>query len=109
MCKALRLLFQSTLALRVTKKKKEEAVRGRENERIGRVVQGENARPFVGASKSQLIEDLSTFGDKYPRNGSKNEPMAPTTDLGCPHEGPRVVRWDRSVLKAGQPERFYQC
>ena len=43
-----------------------------------------------GVFKSQSIEDLSCFGGTYLRNGSKNEPMAPTTNLGCPHEGPRV-------------------
>ena len=49
-----------------------------------------HARPFVGVFKSQFIEDLSTFGDKYPRNGSNNEEMAPRTRMECPHEGPRV-------------------
>ena len=51
-----------------------------------------HARPFEGVFKSQFIKDLSTVGDKYPKNGSKNQPMAPTTNLGCRHEGPRVVR-----------------
>ena len=32
------------------------------------------------------------FGDECPQNGSKNDPMVPRTTLGCPHEGPRVVR-----------------
>ena len=33
---------------------------------------------------------LSTFGNKCPQNGSKNEPRAPRTSMGCPHEGPRA-------------------
>jgi hypothetical protein len=45
----------------------------------------------MGVFKSQFIEHLSFFGDKYPQNGSKNDPMVPRTTLGCPHEGPRVV------------------
>ena len=32
--------------------------------------------------KSQFWKILITFGDKYPRNGSTNEPMAPRTSLG---------------------------
>ena len=48
-----------------------------------------------GISKVYLEENLSTFGNKCPQNGSKNEPRAPRTSMGCPHEGPRVAtcRW----------------
>ena len=40
--------------------------------------------------KSQLWKISSTFGDKYPQNGSKNGLRAPRTGMGCPHEGPSV-------------------
>ena len=38
-----------------------------------------------GISKVNCQETLSTFGDKCPQNGSKNDPMAPRTTLECPH------------------------
>ena len=38
-----------------------------------------------GISKVNFQETLSIFGDEYPQNGSKNEPRAPRTSLGCPH------------------------
>jgi len=33
-------------------------------------------------NQKSLFEDLMTFGDKCPRNGSKNDKMAPRTTLG---------------------------
>ena len=47
----------------------------------------------------------STFGDKCPQNGSKNEPTAPTTNLGYPHEGPSVDRCRANVAKIWQPRQ----
>ena len=44
-----------------------------------------------GISKVNSSGILSFFGDKCPQNGSKNEPMAPTTNLECPHIKPRMV------------------
>ena len=38
--------------------------------------------------KVNYSETLSIFGDKCPRNGSKNEEMAPRTKTGYPHIGP---------------------
>ena len=46
--------------------------------------------PSWGYLKVRFQETLSSFGDKCPQNGSKNDPMVPRTTLGCPHEGPRV-------------------
>jgi hypothetical protein len=40
--------------------------------------------------KVNSSETLSIFGDKCPRNGSKNEEMAPRTKTGYPHIGPFV-------------------
>jgi len=34
---------------------------------------------------------LSTFGNAWLQNGSKNEPRAPRTSIGCPHKGPSAV------------------
>ena len=39
-------------------------------------------RPFVPSIKSQFFKILITFGDKCPRNGSKNEQTAPRTSMG---------------------------
>ena len=50
--------------------------------------------PSWGYLKVNDSETLSFFGDECPQNGSNNEPMAPTTNLECPHEGPRVVYAD---------------
>jgi hypothetical protein len=47
--------------------------------------------PSWGYLKSHFSRDLVNFRDECPQNGSKNDPMAPRTTLGCPHEGPRVV------------------
>ena len=33
-------------------------------------------------NQKSFLKILITFGDKYPRDGSKNEPMAPRTNLG---------------------------
>ena len=44
-----------------------------------------------GISNVNFEHSLSTFGNKCPQNGSKNEPRAPRTSLGCPQEGPSVV------------------
>ena len=61
-------------------------------------VSGIAARPTQGPSwgylKSQFSRDLVNFRDECPQNGSKNDPMAPRTTLGCPHEGPRVDSGD---------------
>ena len=48
--------------------------------------------PSWGYLKVNFSETLSTFGDKCPQNGSKNEPMAPRTNLECPHIGVCVER-----------------
>ena len=50
-----------------------------------------HARPFEPSIKSHFSKISSTFGDKCPRNGSKNEEMAPRTRTGYPHKGPSVV------------------
>ena len=47
--------------------------------------------PSWGYLKVNFSETLSIFGDKRPRNGSKNGEMAPRTGTGCPHIGPFVV------------------
>jgi len=41
--------------------------------------------------KSQFWKILITCGDKCPRNGSKNDKMAPRTTRRSHHEGPRVA------------------
>ena len=38
-----------------------------------------------GYLKVNYSETLSSFGDKCPQNGSKNDLMAPITTLGYPH------------------------
>ena len=43
--------------------------------------------PSWGYLKVNCSETLSTFGNKRPRNGSKNEEMAPRTRTGYPHIG----------------------
>ena len=43
-----------------------------------------------GISKVNFQETLSSFGDKCPQNGSKNEQRALRTSMGCPHIGPFV-------------------
>jgi hypothetical protein len=43
-----------------------------------------------GISKVNFEQSLSTFGNTCPQNGSKNEPRAPRTSLGCPHIRPFV-------------------
>ena len=50
-----------------------------------------HARPFEPSIKSQFLEILTTFGDKCPQNGSKNEQTAPRTNTGYPHIGPFVA------------------
>ena len=47
--------------------------------------------PSWGYLKVNSSETLSIFGAKCPQNGSKNDPIAPRTTLGCPHEGPSVA------------------
>ena len=47
--------------------------------------------PSWGYLKVIFSGTLSIFGDKCPQNGSKNEPMAPRTNLECPHIGVCVV------------------
>jgi len=47
--------------------------------------------PSWGYLEVNFSETLSIFGDKRPRNGSKNGEMAPRTGTGCPHIGPFVV------------------
>ena len=40
-----------------------------------------------------------------PQNGSNNEPMSPTTNLECPHEGPGVdVRGDEAHIRQSEPD-----
>ena len=46
---------------------------------------------FVGVSQKSIEKSLSSFGDKCPQNGSKNEETAPRTKTGYPHIGPSVV------------------
>jgi hypothetical protein len=48
--------------------------------------------PSWGYLKVNCSETLSIFGDKRPRNGSKNGEMAPRTGTGYPHRGPFVVK-----------------
>ena len=43
--------------------------------------------PSWGYLKVNFSETLSIFGDKRPRNGSKNGEMAPRTGMGYPHIG----------------------
>ena len=47
--------------------------------------------PSWGYLKVNSSETLSIFGDKCPRNGSKNEQTAPRTSMGYPHIGPSVA------------------
>ena len=49
-----------------------------------------HARPFEPSIKSRCWEILTTFGDKCPQNGSKNEQTAPRTSMGYTHEEPSV-------------------
>ena len=49
--------------------------------------------------KSHFWKIASTFGNKCPPNGSKNEETAPRPRTGCPHEGPFVVRGLHSGLR----------
>ena len=44
-----------------------------------------------GYLKVNSAEILSSFGDKCPQNGSRNDLLATRTTLECPHEGPSVV------------------
>ena len=46
--------------------------------------------PSWGYLKVNFSETLSIFGDRSPRNGSKNGEMAPRTGTGCPRIGPFV-------------------
>jgi len=62
---------------------------GPDGERLGA---DNHARPCVGVFKSPFPRDLVIFGDKFPPNGSKNDPMVPRTTLECPHEGPGVEK-----------------
>ena len=48
-------------------------------------------RPFEPSIKSHIRNMLSTFGNKCPQNGSKNEQTAPRTNTGYPHIGPFVA------------------
>ena len=48
--------------------------------------------PSWGYLKVKFSETLSIFGDKRPRNGSKNGEMAPRTGTGYPHIGPFVEK-----------------
>ena len=47
--------------------------------------------PLWGYLKVNFSETLSIFGDKCPRNGSKNEQTAPRTNTAYPHKGVCVV------------------
>ena len=49
-----------------------------------------------------IFEDLSTFGDKCPRNGSKTDTMVPRTTLECPTKG---LAW-RVALDGGDEVDF---
>ena len=57
--------------------------------------------PSWGYLKVIFSETLSTFGDKRPRNGSKNGLRAPRTGMGCPHIGVCVdpCKGPRSALR----------
>ena len=60
---------------------------------------------FVGVSQSQFLETLSIFGDKCPRNGSKNGEMAPRTGTGYLHIGPFVDESENlSVRRSARAE-----
>ena len=55
------------------------------------LVCGTTQGPSWGYLKVNFSETLSIFGEKRPRNGSKNGEMAPRTGTGYPHIGPFVV------------------
>ena len=46
-------------------------------------------------NRKSFLEDFVNFGGKCPQNGSKYGSMAPATGLGCPHEGPSVVKYEK--------------
>ena len=50
--------------------------------------------PSWGYLKVNFSETLSIFGNKRPRNGSKNGEMAPRTGTGYPHIGPFVAKFE---------------
>ena len=62
-----------------------------------------------GISKVNFQETLSIFGDQYPQNDSKNDPMAPRATLECPHEGPSVARCPLLSLQVLRPEWITQA
>ena len=47
--------------------------------------------PSYGYLKGQFSRDRVNFWRSMPQNGSKNDPMAPITNLECPHEGHSVA------------------
>ena len=66
--------------------------------------------PSWGYLKVNFSETLSTFGDKRPRNGSKNGEMAPRTGTGCPHIGPFVgVLQRRPYRREGRVPRRWRA
>ena len=64
--------------------------------------------PSWGYLKVNVSETLSIFGDKRPRNGSKNGEMAPRTGTGYPHIGPFVVH-SPSLVSPENPRPFFFC
>ena len=59
--------------------------------RIERLASADPRKALCGGiSKVNFQETLSSFGDKYPKNGSKTAPTAPRPHLECPHKGPPV-------------------
>ena len=57
-----------------------------------------------GISKVNFEQNLSTFGNTCPQNGSKNEPGAPRTSLGYPHIGPFVGRANTAHARQSRPD-----
>ena len=65
--------------------------RTNETLKVHRVDRSTTQGPSWGYLKVNFSEMLSIFGDKRPRNGSKNGDMAPRTGTGYPHIGPFVA------------------
>jgi len=57
-------------------------------------------------NEKSIVEDLSTYGDKRPNNGSKKEPISPRKNPGITLEGASVVPRCRC---AGLALTYYMC
>ena len=70
-------------------------------------VETNHARPFVGVFQKSICHKVYQLLAIFPH---KNEPMAPRTNLGYPHEGPSVAslrerRRPLSALSGGEQPR----